>query len=230
MAPISAASPSFELAPGPRQRGLWLAVLVAAALRLWNLGGQSLWIDEIFTWQTASPHGPLTWLDFVSNLNTPIVSAFSHVWMRLFGQSEFVLRLPMALASIALVPVMARLARRVVGDEAALPVAWLTALSPFITWYGQEFRGYSFAILFAALAFTALIEAQEKGRRRDLGWLVVWTVLGATSSLSVVLLVPVFALALGISPAPGRGSPLSRSAGCRGRYRSAAHWSHWVGL
>lgn len=178
---------------------------MAAGLRLWTLGAQSLWIDEIFTWQTASPHGPLTWLDFVSNLNTPLVSAFSHVWMRVFGQGEFALRLPMALASIALVPVMARLAGRVVGEEAVMPVAWLTALSPFITWYGQEFRGYIFAILFSALALTALLQARETGRRRDLAALVLWTVLGATSSLSAVLLVPVFAVALAVSPAPGRG-------------------------
>lgn len=180
-------------------------MLVAAGLRLWNLGAQSLWIDEIFTWQTASPHGPLTWIDVVSNLNSPLVSAFAHGWMQLFGDSEFALRLPMAVAAVVLVPVMARLAGRIVGDAAVLPAAWLTALSPFVTWYGQEFRGYIFAILFAALALTALLEAQEKGRRRDLLRLAAWTALGALSNMSVVLLVPVFAVALAVSPAPGRG-------------------------
>jgi 4-amino-4-deoxy-L-arabinose transferase-like glycosyltransferase len=179
-------------------------VLVAAVLRLWNLGAQSLWVDEIFTWQTSSPHGPLTWLDIVSNLNSPLVSAFSHFWMQAFGQSEFALRLPMALASIALVPAVAHLARRVAGEEAFLPAAWLAALSPFVTWYGQEFRGYIFALLFATLALLALLDAQERGRRRDVPLLALWTVLGALSNMSVVLLVPVFAVALYLVPPPGR--------------------------
>ena len=191
--------------PGPRQRGLWLAVATAALLRLWNLGAQSLWIDEIFTWQTASPTGPLAWLDIVSNLHSPLVSAFSHFWIRAFGESEFVLRLPMALASIALVPVMARLARQVAGDAAFLPAAWLTALSPYVNWYGQEYRGYIFAILFATLALSALLRAQESGSRRDFAWLVGWTALGALSNMSVVLLAPVIAAALFVVPGRGRG-------------------------
>jgi 4-amino-4-deoxy-L-arabinose transferase-like glycosyltransferase len=176
---------------------------VAAGLRLWNLGAQSLWIDEIFTWQTASPHAPLTWLDVVTNLNSPLVSAFAHVWMRLAGDSEFALRLPMALASIALVPAVAFLARRVAGEEAFLPAAWLTALSPFVIWYGQEFRGYIFGMLFSTLALLALLDAREDRGLRSFGLLVLWTVLGVTSSMSVVLLLPVFAGALFAAPPPG---------------------------
>lgn len=186
-------------------------MIAAAVLRLWNLGAQSLWVDEIFTWQTSSPHGPLTWVDIVSNLNSPLVSAFSHFWMQVFGQSEFALRLPMALASIALVPAVAHLARRVAGEDTFLPAAWLTALSPFVTWYGQEYRGYVFALLFATLALLALLDAQERGRRRDVPLLALWTVLGALSNMSVVLLVPVFAGALLLAPPPGRsrwGAPL----------------------
>ena len=196
--------PASLVTPGPRQRGLWLALLVAAVLRLWNLGAQSLWIDEIFTWQTSSPHGPLLWIDVVSNLNSPLISAFSHFWMKLAGDSELALRLPMALASIALVPAIATFARRTVGEAAFLPAAWLTALSPFVTWYGQEFRGYVFAMLFTTLALLALLDLQERGRRRDLVGLALWTVLGALSNMSVALLVPVIAGALALSPPPGR--------------------------
>lgn len=195
---------AVPLTPGPRQRGLWLALAVGALLRLWNLGAQSLWVDEIFTWQTSSPHAPLTWLDVVTNLNSPLLSAFSHLWMKIAGDSEFALRLPLALASIALIPAVARLARRVAGEEAFLPAAWLTALSPFVIWYGQEFRGYILAMLFGTLALLALLDLQERGRGRDFARLVAWTVLGVLSSMSLVLLVPVFAGALLVTPPPGR--------------------------
>ncbi len=192
-------------APSPGRRGLWLALIAAAILRFYELGAQSLWVDEIFTWQTSSPNAPLTWLDIVSNLHGPLVSVFAHFWMRAFGESEFVLRLPMALASIALVPVVAGLARRAVGPKAALPAAWLVALSPFVTWYGQEFRGYVFAMLFAALAMSALLDWRARGTRRDFVALVAWTVLTTWSNMSGVLLVPVFAGAMFLARPPGRG-------------------------
>jgi hypothetical protein len=92
-----------------------------------------------------------------------------------------------------------------VGEAAFLPAAWLTALSPFVTWYGQEFRGYIFAMLFTTLALLALLDAQERGRTKDVAMLALWTVLGALSNMSVALLAPVFAAALALSPAPGRG-------------------------
>ena len=202
-----AAAPDFHepQASPPWRRGLWLALIVASILRLYHLGAQSLWVDEIFTWQTASPTAPLTWIDLVSNLHGPLVSAFAHFWMLAFGDSEFVLRLPMAIASIALVPVVAHLAGRLAGPAAFLPAAWLVALSPFVTWYGQEFRGYVVAMLFAALALSALLAWHDHGRRRDFALLVAWTVLGAWSNMSGVLLVPVFAGALLFAPPRGRG-------------------------
>ena len=192
-------------APSQGRRGLWFALIAAAILRFYQLGTQSLWIDEIFTWQTASPHAPLTWLDLVSNLHGPLVSAFAHFWMRAFGESEFILRLPMALASIAIVPAVAGLARRALGPAAFLPAAWLAALSPFLTWYGQEFRGYIFAMLFAALALSALFDWRASGARRDFVALVGWFVLATWSNMSGVLLVPVFAGALLLARPPGRG-------------------------
>ena len=47
----------------------------AQALRLFHLGSQSLWVDEIFTWQTSAPHGPLTWTDLIENpLGQPAIA------------------------------------------------------------------------------------------------------------------------------------------------------------
>ena len=182
----------------PGRRGLWLALLVASILRLYHLGTQSLWVDEIFTWQTASPTAPLTWIDLVSNLHGPLVSAFAHFWMLAFGDSEFVAA-PAHGARLdrCSCPSWPRWRGRLAGPAAFLPAAWLVALSPFVTWYGQEFRGYVVAMLFAALA---LLGAAARGATAagaaTSRLLVAWTVLGAWSNMSGVLLVPVFAGAL----------------------------------
>ncbi len=176
--------------PGPQQWGLWLAVVVAFVLRLFHLGHQSLWTDEVFTWMTSSPHAPITLGEVLENFHGPLVSLFLHGWIRIFGDSEWSLRLPMALASTALVPVIAALARAAGGPRAVLPAAWFAAISPFFIWYGQESRNYAFAMLFAALQVGATLRYRQTGRRNEIVLLAVAAALGALSNLNTMLLLP----------------------------------------
>ena len=179
-------------------------MLVALVLRLFHLGSQSLWVDEILTWRSAAPTGAFDWSDFFANSHGPLVSALSHVQMRLLGQSEWALRLPFALATVLLVPVVARLAGRVAGPRAFLWGAWLVALSPLATWYGQEMRNYAFAFLFSALALDATFGYRASGDNRDLARLALWSALGILTNLNTGLLLPVLLVALLVSPPAGR--------------------------
>jgi mannosyltransferase len=179
-------------------------MLVALALRLFHLGHQSLWIDEIFSWRAGSPHGSFEWGDFFINTHGPIIAAMSHALYRVLGQSEWALRLPFALATVALVPAVAALARRVAGPRAFLWGAWIVALSPLVTWYGQEVRNYAFAFLFSTLAYDATLAYHESGRPAELAKLTLWCLLGTLTNLNVALLVPVLFGALLLGPPPGR--------------------------
>jgi mannosyltransferase len=129
----------------------------------------------------------------------------SHAWIGLFGDSEASLRMPFALASVALVPAVAFLARRAAGDRTFLWAAWITALSPLVTWYGQEMRNYAFAFLWAALAYDATLAYRATGRNRDLALLALWCALGVLTNLNALLLIPVLFGALVLSPPKGRG-------------------------
>ena len=177
---------------------------VALALRLFHLGHQSLWIDEIFSWRAASPHGSFNWNDFFVNTHGPLIAALSHAQIFLLGDSEWALRLPFALASVLLVPATAMLAERVAGPRAFLWAAWLVALSPMVTWYGQEMRNYAFAFLWSALACHAALAYRASGRYGDLALLALWGALGMLTNLNAVLLLPALFLALVASPPPGR--------------------------
>ena len=177
---------------------------VALALRLFHLGHQSLWIDEIFSWRAASPHGSFDWNDFFLNTHGPLLAALSHAQIRLLGDAEWALRLPFALASVLLVPATALLARRVAGPRAFLWAAWIVALSPLVTWYGQEMRNYAFAFLWSALACHATLAYRASGRYGDLALLALWGALGMLTNLNAVLLLPVLFLALVASPPRGR--------------------------
>jgi uncharacterized membrane protein len=180
-----------------------LATAVALALRIFLLGHQSLWVDEYLTWHTAYVGTALPFADILRNDHGPLLQMILHLWTGLVGDSGFSLRLPSALATTALVPVLAALAARVLGVGMARPAAWLAALSPFLVWYGQEARNYALAMLFATLAALAAWDWQERGDSRQGVWLVLWAWLGLLSNLNVALVLP-FLLAWVALPHQGR--------------------------
>ena len=172
-------------------------------LRLFRLGHQSLWIDEQFTLAAAGLPGRLAWRDLLDNVHGPLHTLAVAVAASCGGTSEWVLRLPSALAGIAMVPVMAWLAARYAGRDTAVPAAWLAAGSPFLVWYSQEARNYAFLMLAAAGASGLLLELVAAGRVAIVLKYVLVSAAGLLSNLSFLLLAP-FHLKLWLAPGPTR--------------------------
>jgi mannosyltransferase len=191
------------------------ATLVAAAVRFFRLGHQSLWIDEQFTLAAAGLPGGLRWRDLLENVHGPLHTLAVAAAAAAGGTSEAVLRTPGALASVALVPVMAWLARRFAGPDTVPAAAWLAAGSPYLVWYAQECRGYSFAILFAALATGALLELHRRCDLRRVAGYVLAALAGMLSNLSFALLLPLH-LGLWLAPGPTRPARLRAFAAVAG--------------
>jgi 4-amino-4-deoxy-L-arabinose transferase-like glycosyltransferase len=195
-------------------RWVGIAALVGLAARLFRLDHQSLWVDEIFTWHNAEVGGQLSPADIFSTDHGPLLQVLLHFLGGWFGESEFLLRLPSALAGACTVPALAALAGRVLGGRALVPAAWLAALSPFLVWYGQEARNYPFAILFAILATWAAVRWKEEGgfAKGVLFTLATW--FGVLSNLNVALIVPVLVLYLLWPMRGGRVKPVAVLASC----------------
>jgi len=187
-------------------------LLLAAAVRLLGLGNQNLWGDEAFSVMTAL--GPIRSL--LGQLSTgephpPLYPVLLAVWLRAFGHSEFVARLPSAIAGIAAVPVTAAIARRFAPDDderaatrLALIAALLVAINPFQVWYSQEARMYAQVSFFAGLATLGLLRLWE-GRRWSIPLYVIGLI-GAMGSHYYGLFIPLaHAIALGIELLRDRG-------------------------
>ncbi len=193
------------------QRTILAATLVAAVLRFFRLGHQSLWIDEQFTLVAAGLPGALAWSDLLDNVHGPLHTLAVALAATLGGTSEQVLRAPSALAGVALVPVMAWLAARFAGRETASAAAWLAAGSPFLVWYSQECRNYAFVMLAAAGATALALELHRRCEPAGVARYVATALAGALSNLSFALLIP-FQLRLWLAAGPTR----------RGRLQSLA--------
>ena len=80
--------------------------LAALALRLLRLGHQSLWVDEIMTFQQCRPDRDLNfWRQMLVNVQGPLYLSTLWPLVRL-STGEVMLRLPAALAGVATIPAL----------------------------------------------------------------------------------------------------------------------------
>lgn len=154
--------------PVIRSWALLVILSVAAANFLWQLGSPSYFIDEAYSVMHSLP-GFGTLFHVVAHTETTPYTyfLFLHEWMlRTGSQSEWVTRLPSALAGIALVAAVYWMAGAFVQRRAALWSAALCALCPLISGYAQEARVYVFAMLAMVIAVGATLRATQRPERR----------------------------------------------------------------
>ncbi|NPV45557.1 MAG: phospholipid carrier-dependent glycosyltransferase [Armatimonadetes bacterium] len=141
-------------------QGMGLLVL-ALAVRLWNLGGQSLWVDEVLQFNISRE--PLWRLVQAvaggADNSPPVYHTVLHYVIAAGGTSEWALRLPSALfgsTSVVLIYIIARQ----LGQTRGAPLAGLLlALSPLHVWYSQEARMYSLMVMLVLGQTVVLLRA-----------------------------------------------------------------------
>lgn len=148
--------------PGRHLAGFALLLgicLGAAGVRLIGIDAQPLWLDEIITLQRASLHPSALIADSLANLHYPSYFLLVSAVLGVFGDSNFVLRMPSLLFGVLSVPVAYSIGRRIAGPMTGLAAATLLTLSPVHVLYSQEARSYAllcFLVLIALWGFTRL--------------------------------------------------------------------------
>ena len=149
---------------------LTVILVVGAGLRFYGLGLQSLWLDEICTWHTAS-HPTLHQVVFEDrawNMYPPGYLVFMHFIIACFGDTETVLRFPSAVASSLSLVVIFLLGARLWTAKEGLVASGLTAALLFPIYFAQETRPYGMLLLFVLVAtfcWTYVIEDFRRGQR-----------------------------------------------------------------
>jgi len=121
-------------------------------LRLYNLGYHDFWYDEIYTIiQSRSVIG-YAW-------NAPLYYSVVHYWTKLFGLSEFSLRLPSSIFSSLSVVLAFLLGKKLFGIKSAILASLIMSVSSYQLWYAQEARDYSMLLFLSLLAVWFLYKA-----------------------------------------------------------------------
>lgn len=151
--------------------------LLAAALRLYQLGAKSFWFDECFTFMAvqAPVKASLAALS-LAGIYTPFYFFLLRPVVILAGNSEYAVRFLSAAFGIATVPVIYHVGRRFGGKTAGVVAALLLAVNPFHIWYSQDARMYTQMVMFSLLAIDCFV-ALMRGRQ-------LWILFAVLSSLA----------------------------------------------
>lgn len=159
-----------------------LAVLLITAflLRFYNLGFQSLWLDELHTVIEADPSLKLSELFFYlkcCDQHPPLFYFIERFIFIIFGHSDLVARLFPAIAGTLSVFTLYLLGKEIHSKETGFIAALLTCFNYFNIYYSQEARNYILAFLLTALSFLFLLKwINNTGRKNGLFY-ILFTVL-----------------------------------------------------
>lgn len=156
----------------PRLFWLWAALIViaGAALRLYDLGGPSLWVDEVYTGLRArvSLADTLMLVRNTSN-QTPFYYMVLHAYPT---GSDFALRSFSALLGVlGVVGMIWAVDRLYRSPWLALGAGLLLALNPYHIWLSRTARVYAMIFVLALIASYAFLRLLA-GERRRTHWIV----------------------------------------------------------
>jgi len=152
---------------------VWFAgiLLLALALRVWDLGARSLWFDEASEyWVATAPLFRLAHFVGVGSGDPPLYAFLLHFWMAL-GTNEAWLRLLSVLASVAGVAGAMTLGLRLGGLPTAIAAGLLLSVNPPDIRYAQEAGQYALMLGTLAWNLFALHGLWTRGGRK---WVLAW--------------------------------------------------------
>lgn len=198
-------------------QGYILAALVLAAvgLRIWDIGGQSFWYDEVVTMRLARTENASALIRLLGEIDAtraPLHPLLLQPWVQTFGASEISGRAFSGVCGVLTVAIVFRLGRRLFDDrETGLIAAVLAAVSPLLVLYSREARMYAWLVLATCFAWDALLSLSSG-----------WTRL-AIYALGLVVLVFSHPLGLLMFGALALASAINRRA-------LGLSWSSWLGV
>jgi hypothetical protein len=168
---------------------LALILVLAGSLRFYGLSRDAFWLDESFSLQAITGHN-FRYLDLPSNTVIsagdatlfnrdrpvwtiwttlqgdtfpPLYYLLLRVWVDLFGDSDFVVRFPSVLLSVAAVLVFFDVMRLTSGTKDALWGALVLAIAGTQIQMSREARAYALVLLMSLLACDAIVRIERFG-------------------------------------------------------------------
>lgn len=159
-------------------QALIVATIAGLFLRFYNLGYNSLWLDEASTYTISVRSLPEIWqVTAAGEFNPPLFYWIEHIMLQ-FGNNEIILRFIPALLGVLTIPLVYYIGKEFVDRNVGIIAAAGCAFSPFLIFYSQEARAYSVMLFFVAAAMIFYLRAQKTHDIKN------WALFGVFSALA----------------------------------------------
>lgn len=152
--------------------------VIGLFLRFFNLGFNSLWLDEATTYNAALGTFFGIWQGMAAgDFNPPLFYWIEHI-MLMLGNNETILRLAPAIFGVLTIPVLYCVGKEFLDRNVGIIAAAAAVFSPFLIYYSQEARAYSMALFFITFAMVFYLRALKDNSTRN------WALFGILSALA----------------------------------------------
>jgi len=156
-----------------------------ALLRLIQLDFQPLWWDEGYSVFFATRAFGVMLARTAIDIHPPLYYALLQGWIAAFGKTAETLRLMSVVFSIAALPLLYLVAKKLFDARVGLVAAFLLALSPLSIYYAQELRMYGMVLFLALVSVAAQLKIlkAENAARGAPSQIASWLYVAATAAL-----------------------------------------------
>ena len=154
---------------------LLLLVLVGFELRF-AVANVPLWYDEGHSVLVAIQNFPFGIDNFLFTKDfqhTPFYFYFLHFWLKIFGNSEILMRMSSVIFGLACIPMGYILGNKLCNKNVGFISALLITVSPLMIYYSIEIRMYAMVTLLAMVSMNYFLDFEEKGDKKSLAKLLV---------------------------------------------------------
>jgi len=159
-------------------QSLIILTLIGLFLRFYDLGFNSLWLDEASTYTISIKSFADIWQTTANGeFNPPLFYWIEHV-MLMLGNNEIILRFIPAVLGVLTIPLFYLIGKEFLDRNTGIIAAAACAFSPFLIFYSQEARAYIMMLFFVGVATLYFLKAMKSAK------FVHWLIFGIFSALA----------------------------------------------
>ncbi|HYE22593.1 MAG TPA: glycosyltransferase family 39 protein [Verrucomicrobiae bacterium] len=155
---------SYEIESKGHVGVIIVLMLFVAGFSLLFLSQQSLRLDEAQSLWQVSNSIPRMINIIAQDVHVPFYHVLLHLWLFYLGDTVFMARMFSLIFAVLTVPLVYVLGRKAFNPTTALFATILTAISPFLIWYGNEVRMYSLLTFLTVINQIFFVNIFKTGR------------------------------------------------------------------
>jgi 4-amino-4-deoxy-L-arabinose transferase-like glycosyltransferase len=145
-----------------------MIVIAGLILRLYDLDGESIWVDEGQTIYLSSHDLPQVIEESSNDNHPPLYTILLHFWMKIVPHTTFYFRLLSVIFGVLAIILIYIVGKELIDQNTGLVSAFFLAFSILHLHFSQEVRSYMLVVVLILLSYYLLIRLDRQSKLRIL--------------------------------------------------------------